>query len=55
VPIHLQGANEHLGHCPGDFPATERAAEEMLSLPMHPHLTEEQQSFVAEQLSAIVR
>jgi dTDP-4-amino-4,6-dideoxygalactose transaminase len=55
VPIHLQGAYEHLGHGPGDFPATERAADEMLSLPMHPHLTEEQQSFVAEQLSAIVR
>ena len=54
VPVHLQGAFEHLGHGPGDFPVTERAAETMLSLPMHPHLTADQQEFVVEQLAAVV-
>ena len=55
VPIHLQGAFEHLGHGHGDFPATERAAETMLSLPMHPHLTTEQQEYVVARLAAVVR
>jgi dTDP-4-amino-4,6-dideoxygalactose transaminase len=55
VPIHLQGAFGHLGHRRGDFPVTERAADEILSLPMHPHLTESDQERVVEQLAKAVR
>jgi dTDP-4-amino-4,6-dideoxygalactose transaminase len=42
VPLHLQKAYTHLGHKAGDFPVTEKAAKEILSLPMFPGLTDEQ-------------
>jgi dTDP-4-amino-4,6-dideoxygalactose transaminase len=41
VPLHLQKAFAMSGNKKGDFPVTERAAEEVLSLPMHTELTEE--------------
>jgi len=52
VPIHLQGAFQQLGHREGDFPETERAAKEILSLPMYAEITPEQQLRVAEALRA---
>ncbi len=48
VPVHLQKAYRHLGYREGDLPETERAAKEILSLPMFPDLTAEQQARVAE-------
>jgi dTDP-4-amino-4,6-dideoxygalactose transaminase len=50
VPIHLQGAFKHLGHRRGDFPVAERAADEILSLPLYPQITAEQQKRVADAL-----
>ncbi|MBO2454972.1 DegT/DnrJ/EryC1/StrS family aminotransferase [Actinomadura barringtoniae] len=50
VPVHLQPAFRHLGHAPGDFPVAEAAAGEILSLPMFPQITEEQQLQVADAL-----
>jgi len=47
VPLHLQAAYRHLGLSQGAFPVTERAAQEILSLPMHPELTEAQIDRVA--------
>jgi dTDP-4-amino-4,6-dideoxygalactose transaminase len=38
----VQKAYRHLGYKAGDFPVTEKAAAEILSLPMFPGLTEEQ-------------
>jgi dTDP-4-amino-4,6-dideoxygalactose transaminase len=55
IPIHLQGAFADLGYRTGDFPVTEQAADEILSLPMHPHLTESEQERVAETLAGILR
>jgi dTDP-4-amino-4,6-dideoxygalactose transaminase len=46
VPIHLQEACRNLGYTPGAFPVAENLAEEFLSLPMFPELTEEQIEYV---------
>jgi len=51
TPIHLTGAFSHLGQGTGDFPVAEKAADEILSLPMHPHLSEAQQQQVVEALA----
>jgi len=47
LPLHLQEAYRHLGYKRGDFPHAERAAEEVLSLPVHPELSMEQIDYVA--------
>jgi len=52
VPVHLQGAFKHLGHGPGAFPVTEALADSILSLPLYPQITGEQQQFVVETLRA---
>lgn len=39
IPVHLQPAYAELGHGVGSFPESERAANEVLSLPMFPELT----------------
>ena len=41
VPLHLQPALRFLGYRRGDFPAAERLADMALSLPMHPHLSDD--------------
>ncbi len=46
VPLHLQKAYEPLGYKKGDFPISEQAAEEILSLPMFPGITSDQISRV---------
>lgn len=48
IPTHLQPAYAYLGYKEGDFPAAERVAREVLSLPIHPELTEDQIVYVAE-------
>jgi len=48
LPLHLQPAYSFLGYGKGDFPATEKAADEILSLPMYPELAEEQIGVVAQ-------
>ncbi|MCO5062884.1 MAG: DegT/DnrJ/EryC1/StrS family aminotransferase [Rhizobiaceae bacterium] len=48
IPVHLQKAHEDLGHKAGDFPVSEKAAAEVLSLPLFPEMTDEQVRTVAE-------
>lgn len=48
VPIHLQAALKGLGHKPGDFPHAERAAAEVLALPLYPELRDDEQQTVVE-------
>ncbi|HSU52906.1 MAG TPA: DegT/DnrJ/EryC1/StrS family aminotransferase [Candidatus Dormibacteraeota bacterium] len=50
VPIHLQKAYGFLGLQAGCFPVAEKCAQEFLSLPMYPELSEEQIEFVATAL-----
>jgi dTDP-4-amino-4,6-dideoxygalactose transaminase len=47
IPVHLQPAYSTLGYSSGQFPHSERAANEVLSLPMFPELTRNQQIDVA--------
>jgi dTDP-4-amino-4,6-dideoxygalactose transaminase len=50
IPLHLQKAFQQAGVGKGAFPEAERAAEEVISLPMHTELTEEQMCYVADAL-----
>ncbi|MDI1434360.1 DegT/DnrJ/EryC1/StrS family aminotransferase [Polyangium sorediatum] len=52
VPLHLQPCFGHLGHQAGDFPEAERACREVLSLPISPTLTAEQQHIVVDRIRA---
>ncbi len=51
IPLHLQKAYENFGYKQGDFPVTERAASEILSLPMCPFLTSDQQRCVVDSVA----
>ncbi len=55
VPLHLQPACAGLGWHRGDFPVSERLADTVLSLPMHPHLTDREVREVAESVAAALR
>ena len=52
IPLHLQKAYVSLNYSPEDFPVTRRVASEILSLPMFPQLTGDQQVRVAEEIKA---
>ncbi len=54
-PLHLQPVFKDLGFGEGSLPETERAAREVLSLPMHPYLREEEQVFIAETIKEFYR
>lgn len=48
VPMHQQEALRHLGYHKGDFPHAEKASQRVMSLPMHPYITPDEQAYVAE-------
>ena len=50
IPLHLQNAYKDLGYREGDFPVSEKAASQILSLPMFPGLTCGQQDRIAQQV-----
>jgi dTDP-4-amino-4,6-dideoxygalactose transaminase len=53
IPLHMQRAYVFLNYGLEDFPVTRRIAREILSLPMFPQLTAEQQVTVSEEILAV--
>ncbi|HXX43997.1 MAG TPA: DegT/DnrJ/EryC1/StrS family aminotransferase [Candidatus Acidoferrales bacterium] len=55
VPLHLQPIYLHLAYRPGDLPECERAASEVLSLPIYPELTDAQIERIADSIARALR
>ena len=55
IPLHLQKAYRSLGYVPGDFPICEKIADQIVSLPMFPQMTAEQQCRVVEEIVRFVQ
>jgi dTDP-4-amino-4,6-dideoxygalactose transaminase len=52
IPLHRQRAYASLGYNAGDFPVCEKVAAEIVSLPMYPQLTKDQQAKVVDEILA---
>ena len=50
LPLHLQPAFKYLGYKKGDFPESEKAAREVLSLPIYPELSQKDQNFIIKKI-----
>ena len=55
LPMHLQVAFNYLGHKEGDFPESEAAAKEVLSIPIYPELGTDTAAFIAETISKTIK
>jgi dTDP-4-amino-4,6-dideoxygalactose transaminase len=55
LPMHLQNCYRDLGYHKGSFPVSERAAEDVLSLPIYAELTEDQQAYVVQVIGEFYR
>ncbi|MCK4892663.1 MAG: DegT/DnrJ/EryC1/StrS aminotransferase family protein, partial [Calditrichia bacterium] len=55
-PLHLQDAyRETSGYKKGDFPISEKMADRVISLPMHPDLTQEEQDFIIDAIGEFIK
>jgi dTDP-4-amino-4,6-dideoxygalactose transaminase len=52
LPLHLQTSLAGLGYKQGDFPVSEKAAAEVLALPMYPELREDEQVTVVDTIAS---
>lgn len=52
VPFHLQECFKYLGHKKGDFPKSERGAENSLAIPIYPELSKDQKEYVVSKIGA---
>jgi dTDP-4-amino-4,6-dideoxygalactose transaminase len=55
VPMHLQPACKHLGYEKGDFPVSEMSSDRIVSIPIFPEISNEQQEFVVNKLLDVAR
>ncbi len=55
LPLHLQECFASLGYGVGSFPESERAANEVLALPIHPALTQDQLERVVSEIGSFLR
>ncbi len=52
IPLHLQKAYQTAGYSNGDFPVSERLSEEVISLPMHSELSQDQLDHICDSVNA---
>ena len=52
--LHMQECFKYLGYNLGDFPLSEKVSNEIMSLPMNPYLTSEEQDYICKQLIKIL-
>ncbi len=52
IPLHLQKCFDYLGYKRGDLPVSEKMSERVLSLPMHPFITREEQDLIIDSILA---
>jgi dTDP-3-amino-2,3,6-trideoxy-4-keto-D-glucose/dTDP-3-amino-3,4,6-trideoxy-alpha-D-glucose/dTDP-2,6-dideoxy-D-kanosamine transaminase len=52
IPLHMQPASKPFGYKKGDFPVAETQAENLITLPAHPYLTDEEVNFTIEKVQA---
>jgi dTDP-4-amino-4,6-dideoxygalactose transaminase len=50
IPLHLQPAYRNLGFTKGSYPVAERLADEILSIPIYPELTDEQRQYIVDHI-----
>ena len=51
TPLHLQKASKKLGYNKGDFPNAEKICKEVLALPHHQHLNEENIKYICDKIN----
>jgi UDP-2-acetamido-2-deoxy-ribo-hexuluronate aminotransferase len=54
MPLHMQECFQYLGLKQGDFPISEQAANEVMSLPMNPFLTQDEIQYIVDTLKASI-
>lgn len=55
IPLHLQNCAQYLGYRIGDFPVAEKQAKNIITLPVHQHLTKQQICYVVDAIKAFYR
>jgi dTDP-4-amino-4,6-dideoxygalactose transaminase len=55
LPLHLQGAYRDLGYRRGDFPVAESVCQEIISLPMYPHIRKAQVKYVVDSIRKFLK
>jgi UDP-2-acetamido-2-deoxy-ribo-hexuluronate aminotransferase len=54
-PLHLQPAFSGLGYAEGDFPVSEKTCRNILALPMHPFMLEDEQHFIIDSIKSFYK